>query len=163
MARQFLLFLIQQHTSKFWEESFNVLWCPRHTFHRNVLTSLFTLCGPWMLTSCWFQWHIFDSGDREVDVAMTYVFGGFNGDFYDGKERFYLTMFSSSEHRSSLIRLFCFLFTTQKGYESEWPLPPGHEKRRTVYNLYHILNHDVLFGGGYINQARSMIDKILKC
>ena len=26
-------------------------------------------------------------GDREVDVAMTYVFGGFNGDFYDGKAR----------------------------------------------------------------------------
>ena len=23
-------------------------------------------------------------GDREVDVAMTYVFGGFNNDFYEG-------------------------------------------------------------------------------
>ena len=70
-------------------------------------------------------------GDREADVAMTYLFGGFTGDFYDG-------------------------------YESEWPLPDGHENRRTVYNLYHILNHDVLFGGGYINQARGMLDKILK-
>ena len=70
-------------------------------------------------------------GDREADVAMTYLFGGFTGEFYDG-------------------------------YESEWPLPAGHENRRTVYNLYHILNHDVLFGGGYINQARGMIDKILK-
>ena len=69
-------------------------------------------------------------GDREVDVAMTYLFGGFNGDFYDG-------------------------------YNSVWPLSEGHEKRRTVYNLYHILNHDVLFGGGYINQARSMIQQIL--
>ena len=70
-------------------------------------------------------------GDREADVAMTYVFGGFNGDFY-------------------------------KGYEDEWPLPVGHEKRRTVYNLYHILNHDVLFGGMYLNQARGMIDQILR-
>jgi len=70
-------------------------------------------------------------GDREADVAMTYVFGGFTGDFYNG-------------------------------YESEWPLPEGHEKRRTVYNLYHILNHDVLFGGGYLRQAQGMIDKILK-
>jgi fructosamine-3-kinase len=69
-------------------------------------------------------------GDREVDVAMTYLFGGFNGDFYDG-------------------------------YNSVWPLSEGHEKRRTVYNLYHILNHDVLFGGGYVNQARGMIDQIL--
>jgi fructosamine-3-kinase len=70
-------------------------------------------------------------GDREADVAMTYLFGGFNGDFY-------------------------------KGYEDEWPLPTGHEKRRTVYNLYHILNHDVLFGGGYISQARGMIEQILR-
>ncbi len=49
-----------------------------------------------------------------------------------------------------------------KGYNSEWPLPEGHEKRKTVYNLYHILNHDVLFGGGYLSQARSMIEQILR-
>ena len=70
-------------------------------------------------------------GDREADVAMTYVFGGFTPDFYSG-------------------------------YESEWPLPAGHEKRRTVYNLYHILNHEVLFGGGYLRQAQGMIDQILR-
>lgn len=70
-------------------------------------------------------------GDREADVAMTYVFGGFGPDFYDG-------------------------------YESEWPLPEGHEKRKVVYNLYHILNHDVLFGGMYLRQAQGMIDQILK-
>ena len=38
----------------------------------------------------------------------------------------------------------------------------GHEQRRTVYNLYHILNHQVLFGGGYLNQAQGMIDEILR-
>lgn len=70
-------------------------------------------------------------GDREVDVAMTYVFGGFNSDFY-------------------------------RGYEDEWALPEEHEKRRTIYNLYHILNHEVLFGGGYASQARSMIEQILR-
>ncbi|KAL7579408.1 hypothetical protein ACA910_014077 [Epithemia clementina (nom. ined.)] len=70
-------------------------------------------------------------GDREVDVAMTYLFGGFNGDFYEG-------------------------------YEEEWPLPPGHEQRRTIYNLYHILNHEVLFGGMYLRQAQGMIDQILR-
>ena len=48
-------------------------------------------------------------GDREADVTMTYLFGGFSSDFYDG-------------------------------YESEWPLPEGHVMRRTIYNLYHILN-----------------------
>lgn len=29
-------------------------------------------------------------GDREVDVAMTYVFGGFNNDFYQGRENEYV-------------------------------------------------------------------------
>lgn len=70
-------------------------------------------------------------GDREADIAMTYVFGGFGPDFYEG-------------------------------YESEWPLPEGHEKRKMVYNLYHILNHEVLFGGMYLRQAQGMIDQILK-
>mmetsp|Transcript_10552 Transcript_10552/g.15688 ORF Transcript_10552/g.15688 Transcript_10552/m.15688 type:complete len:355 (+) Transcript_10552:101-1165(+) len=70
-------------------------------------------------------------GDREADIAMTYLFGGFGSDFY-------------------------------AGYEEEWPLPEGHEKRKTVYNLYHILNHEVLFGGMYRSQARGMIEEILR-
>ena len=49
-----------------------------------------------------------------------------------------------------------------KTYEDILPLPEGHQIRKTIYNLYHVLNHYVLFGGGYINQAKSMIDKILK-
>ena len=47
-----------------------------------------------------------------------------------------------------------------RGYEEKWPLTDGHEKRRAVYNLYHILNYDVLFGG-YLRQTQGMIDKIL--
>jgi fructosamine-3-kinase len=38
----------------------------------------------------------------------------------------------------------------------------GHEIRQTIYNLYHILNHYVLFGGGYLQQSYNMIDSILK-
>jgi fructosamine-3-kinase len=70
-------------------------------------------------------------GDREVDIAMTFVFGGFGSDFY-------------------------------RGYQDVYPLAPGHEERRVVYNLYHILNHEVLFGGGYRSQARNMIYEILR-
>lgn len=70
-------------------------------------------------------------GDREVDIAMTFVFGGFSSDFY-------------------------------RGYQDVYPLAPGHEERRVVYNLYHILNHEVLFGGGYRSQARNMIYEILR-
>lgn len=49
-----------------------------------------------------------------------------------------------------------------EAYESYWPLPPGHEQRRTIYNLYQILNHYVHFGGLYMYEAKSMINKIMK-
>ncbi|CAN0218692.1 unnamed protein product [Laminaria digitata] len=70
-------------------------------------------------------------GDREVDIGMTHVFGGFPSAFY-------------------------------RGYEKEWPLPEGHEERQVVYNVYHILNHHVLFGGMYMTQAQRMMEQILR-
>ncbi len=70
-------------------------------------------------------------GDREVDIAMTELFGGFPAAFY-------------------------------KGYNEVFPLDAGYEKRKTLYNLYHILNHFNLFGGGYGSQANRMIDQILR-
>ena len=33
-------------------------------------------------------------------------------------------------------------------YEAAWLLPPDSETRIELYNLYHILNHLNLFGGG---------------
>jgi fructosamine-3-kinase len=69
-------------------------------------------------------------GDREVDIAMTELFGGFPGAFY-------------------------------RGYNDVWPLDSGYKQRKTLYNLYHILNHFNLFGGGYASQANSMIEQIL--
>jgi fructosamine-3-kinase len=48
-----------------------------------------------------------------------------------------------------------------EAYHAEWPLPHGYQQREVIYNLYHILNHYVLFGGGYINQAQAMISRIL--
>jgi protein-ribulosamine 3-kinase len=69
-------------------------------------------------------------GDRETDVAMTCLFGGFG-------PRFYQT------------------------YGAAAPLPEGWELRRELYNLYHVLNHANLFGGGYARRARAMIDQLL--
>jgi fructosamine-3-kinase len=46
-------------------------------------------------------------------------------------------------------------------YNAEWPLPEGYQQRQVIYNLYHILNHYVLFGGGYWSQACGMMDRIL--
>ena len=69
-------------------------------------------------------------GDRETDLAMTELFGGFNASFH-------------------------------AAYREAWPLGAGYERRRTLYNLYHVLNHLNLFGGGYLAQAEAMIAELL--
>jgi fructosamine-3-kinase len=69
-------------------------------------------------------------GDRECDIAMTELFGGFGNRFY-------------------------------AAYNDAWPLDKGYKTRRTFYNLYHILNHTNLFGGGYQNQSIDMMQRLL--
>ena len=69
-------------------------------------------------------------GDREADLAMTELFGGFPRSFHDA-------------------------------YRSEFPLDAGYEARKHLYNLYHVLNHLNLFGGGYGAQAERMIGQML--
>jgi len=69
-------------------------------------------------------------GDRETDIAMTRLFGGFGPRFY-------------------------------AAYQAAWPLDQAAGTRRTLYNLYHVLNHFNLFGGGYGRQAEGMIDRLL--
>lgn len=68
-------------------------------------------------------------GDREADLAMSELFGGFPESFY-------------------------------AAYRSVWPLDSGYETRKTLYNLYHILNHFNMFGAGYLGQAKRMIEKL---
>jgi fructosamine-3-kinase len=46
-------------------------------------------------------------------------------------------------------------------YQTAWPLPADAKRRIEIYNLYHILNHLNLFGGGYLGQAQGMIDRLL--
>jgi fructosamine-3-kinase len=43
-------------------------------------------------------------------------------------------------------------------YNAAWPLEPGYEERRPLYNLYHLLNHLNLFGAGYLGA----VDQILR-
>ncbi|MCG6900910.1 MAG: fructosamine kinase family protein [Gammaproteobacteria bacterium] len=69
-------------------------------------------------------------GDREADLAMTELFGGFGADFY-------------------------------AAYNNAWPLDSGYRTRKTLYNLYHILNHFNMFGGGYGGQAQRMMASLL--
>lgn len=44
-----------------------------------------------------------------------------------------------------------------RGYRSVLPEAPGFERRRPLYELYHILNHAVLFGSGYPGQAEGLL------
>ena len=69
-------------------------------------------------------------GDRECDLAMSELFGGFAPEFY-------------------------------AAYRASWPLDAGYGVRKTLYNLYHILNHANLFGGSYAAQAARMTAQLL--
>jgi fructosamine-3-kinase len=40
-------------------------------------------------------------------------------------------------------------------YLEAWPLPAGWRERNPLYQLYHLLNHYLLFGGAYGAQARA--------
>ena len=45
-------------------------------------------------------------------------------------------------------------------YMQEWPLDPGTSERIAIYNLYHLLNHANLFGGGYRRQSVEAIRQL---
>jgi len=65
-------------------------------------------------------------GDRECDLAMTELFGGFPREFY-------------------------------AAYEEAFPLEKGYADRKPLYNLYHLLNHLNIFGGGYLAQVKAAL------
>ena len=68
-------------------------------------------------------------GDRESDLAMTELFGGFAPAFY-------------------------------AAYDEAWPRDHDYSARRSLYQLYHVLNHLNLFGAGYLAQAQRMIAEL---
>jgi len=48
-----------------------------------------------------------------------------------------------------------------QAYCAHSPLDSGYRVRKTRYNLYHVINHANLFGGGYAAQAERMTDVLL--
>ena len=70
-------------------------------------------------------------GDREADLAMTELFGGFPPAFY-------------------------------AAYNAALPLPEGYQRRKHLYNLYHLLNHLNLFGRGYLRQVEATLSLLLR-
>ena len=71
-------------------------------------------------------------GDRETDLAMTELFGG--------------SGFNNDFYAS---------------YNAHYPIDSNYKTRKGLYNLYHILNHFNLFGGGYASQASQIISKLI--
>ncbi|MEE4173433.1 MAG: fructosamine kinase family protein [Xanthomonadales bacterium] len=70
-------------------------------------------------------------GDRETDLAMMELFGGFDRAVF-------------------------------QAYETTWPLPAGADDRRTLYQLYHLLNHFNLFGPGWASRVERSIRSVLR-
>jgi fructosamine-3-kinase len=46
-------------------------------------------------------------------------------------------------------------------YAAEWPLLPGAARRRSVYQLYYLLVHVNLFGGGYVSGTERALSDAL--
>lgn len=67
-------------------------------------------------------------GHREMDLAMTKLFGGFDAGLYSA-------------------------------YNTEWPLEQGWEARVDMCNLYPLLVHVNLFGGGYVQQVEAVLKR----
>lgn len=67
-------------------------------------------------------------GSREMDIAMSKLFGGFNSEFYDA-------------------------------YNHHFPMEKGWEDRIDLHNLYPLLVHVNLFGGGYVGQVNSIVNR----
>lgn len=44
-------------------------------------------------------------------------------------------------------------------YKEEDPLQEGYDTRRDLYNLYHLLNHLNMFGKGYLNAVKSILEE----
>lgn len=65
-------------------------------------------------------------GHREMDIAMSRLFGGFDGGFYDA-------------------------------YNEAHPLANGWEERIEIAQLYPVLVHVNLFGGGYVGSVREIV------
>jgi fructosamine-3-kinase len=42
-------------------------------------------------------------------------------------------------------------------YREAWPLEPGYDTRKEVYNLYHLINHLNLFGAGYASSVEGIL------
>ncbi len=72
------------------------------------------------------------------------------------------TYYGDAEADLAMTELFGgFGHAFHDGYQSILKIDLGYPLRKVLYNLYHILNHANLFGGGYPGQALHMMERLL--
>ena len=70
--------------------------------------------------------------------------------------------YGDAEADLAMTRLFGgFAAEFYRAYAAAAPLTAGWQTRAELYNLYHVLNHANLFGGGYAAQALAMLERLL--
>ncbi len=92
------------------------------------------------------------------------LWGGNQGVDAGGEPVIYDPACYYGDHEAELAMMELFGSPGQRFFETYrelFPIDRGYRLRRELYNLYHVLNHFNLFGGGYAAQAQVMIRRLL--
>ncbi|BEV36040.1 fructosamine kinase family protein [Synechococcus sp. M16CYN] len=104
---------------------------------------------------------------RDVVPALVHgdLWGGNAASLVDGRGTIYdpATWWADPEVDMAMTHLFGgFTESFYRAYYSILPAAPAAEERVEIYNLYHLLNHANLFGGGYVNQVRACLNRLAR-
>jgi len=107
---------------------------------------------------------LFDSYTPEASLLHGDLWSGNHAYTSDGEPTIFDPAVYYGDHEADLAMTELFggfgrnFYTA---YNNAWPIDPGYKIRKTLYNLYHILNHFNLFGGSYASQAEDMVESLL--
>ena len=93
------------------------------------------------------------------------LWGGNASPLMDGRGTIYdpASWWADAEVDLAMTRLFGgFGQRFYRSYDAVNPPLPGANERFEIYNLYHLLNHANLFGGGYIDQCRTGLQRLAR-
>jgi protein-ribulosamine 3-kinase len=92
------------------------------------------------------------------------LWSGNQGSDTDGNPVIYDPSCYYGDHEADLAMMELFGHPGERffdAYTEAFPIDSGYSQRRELYNLYHILNHALLFGGAYAAQALGMTNDLL--